>query len=202
MGLIGMNTGFAHRTEPIRRAVIDRYYRQVAQRAKRHQPNAGDPAKVYECEYEKEHVSGHENLEAVMEFPSARDETSGPKNWQRPPPGIRTAETTKTAPSGQSGGDADQRGEDRELHRDATVPHHVAPATVSAMTEVRAEMAANVWQVAAAVGAVVEEGDVIAILESMKMEIPVEAPCAGTITELRVKPDDKVQEGDLIAVIS
>ena len=63
-------------------------------------------------------------------------------------------------------------------------------------------MAANVWQVAATVGAVVEEGDVIVILESMKMEIPVEAPCAGTITELKVKPDDKVQEGDLIAVIS
>lgn len=62
-------------------------------------------------------------------------------------------------------------------------------------------MAANVWQVPGSVGTVVEEGDVIAILESMKMEIPVEAPCAGTITELYVKPEDKVQEGDLIAII-
>ena len=69
------------------------------------------------------------------------------------------------------------------------------------MTEVRAEMAANVWQVVASVGTVVEEGDVIAILESMKMEIPVEAPCAGTITELHVKPEEQVQEGDLIATI-
>ena len=69
------------------------------------------------------------------------------------------------------------------------------------MTEVRAEMAANVWQVVASVGTVVEEGDVIAILESMKMEIPVEAPSAGTITELHVKPEEQVQEGDLIATI-
>ena len=39
------------------------------------------------------------------------------------------------------------------------------------------------------------------ILESMKMEIPVEAPVAGTVTEVRVKPEDQVQEGDLLAVI-
>ena len=70
------------------------------------------------------------------------------------------------------------------------------------MTEVRAEIAANVWQVPAEVGQVVAEGDVLAILESMKMEIPVESPCAGTITEVRVKPEDQVQEGDVIAVIS
>jgi biotin carboxyl carrier protein len=39
------------------------------------------------------------------------------------------------------------------------------------------------------------------ILESMKMEIPVVAPLAGTVAELAVAPDDQVQEGDLIAVI-
>ena len=70
------------------------------------------------------------------------------------------------------------------------------------MTEVRAEMAANVWQVPGAVGMTVAEGDTIAILESMKMEIPVEAPCAGTIMELHVKPEDQIQEGDLIAIIA
>ena len=69
------------------------------------------------------------------------------------------------------------------------------------MTEVRAEIAASVWQVPGEVGQVVAEGDTIAILESMKMEIPVEAPCAGTITEIRVKPEDQVQEGDIIAII-
>jgi acetyl-CoA carboxylase biotin carboxyl carrier protein len=69
------------------------------------------------------------------------------------------------------------------------------------MTQVRAEMTANVWQVSVEVGAVVAAGDIIAILESMKMEIPVEAPVAGTVTALHVKPEDNIQEGDLIADI-
>jgi biotin carboxyl carrier protein len=58
-----------------------------------------------------------------------------------------------------------------------------------------------VWQVHAEVGQVVAEGDTVAILESMKMEIPVESPVAGTIKEIKVAPADQVREGDLIAVI-
>jgi biotin carboxyl carrier protein len=69
------------------------------------------------------------------------------------------------------------------------------------MPEVRAEITANVWQVRVEVGQSVEVGDELVILESMKMEIPVIAPLAGTITELAVAPDDQVTEGDLIAVI-
>ena len=45
------------------------------------------------------------------------------------------------------------------------------------------------------------EGDTLVILESMKMEIPVEAPVGGAVASVAVKPDDQVQEGDLIAVI-
>ena len=69
------------------------------------------------------------------------------------------------------------------------------------MQEVHAEIAANVWQVRTEVGASVAEGDELVILESMKMEIPVVAPVAGTVSELRVKPEDQVQEGDVVAVI-
>jgi biotin carboxyl carrier protein len=69
------------------------------------------------------------------------------------------------------------------------------------MTEVRAEITANVWQVRTEVGARVAEGDELVILESMKMEIPVMAPLDGTVTELRVAPEDKVQEGDVVAVL-
>ena len=69
------------------------------------------------------------------------------------------------------------------------------------MTEVRAEMVANVWQVVAAEGESVADGDTLVILESMKMEIPVLAECPGTITKLVVAEGDVVQEGDLIAVI-
>jgi biotin carboxyl carrier protein len=68
-------------------------------------------------------------------------------------------------------------------------------------TEVRAEITANVWQVRTEVGSSVVEGDELMILESMKMEIPVTSPCTGTVTELRVAPEDVVQEGDIVAVI-
>ena len=67
--------------------------------------------------------------------------------------------------------------------------------------ELRAEISANVWQVQVEPGQAVAEGDTVVVLESMKMEIPVEAPAAGTVTEIAVAPSDQVQEGDLIAVI-
>ena len=66
--------------------------------------------------------------------------------------------------------------------------------------EVVAEMVANVWKVVVTAGDRVEEGDTVCILESMKMEIPVEAPVAGTVTRL-VAEGAVVQEGDVIAVI-
>ena len=66
---------------------------------------------------------------------------------------------------------------------------------------VRAEITANVWQVRTEVGADVGEGDELVILESMKMEIPVTAPSAGRVLEVRVVPDDQVQEGDVVAVL-
>ena len=69
------------------------------------------------------------------------------------------------------------------------------------MTEVRAEMVANVWQVVASAGDQVADGDTLVILESMKMEIPVLAEGPGTVTKLAVAEGDVVQEGDLIAVI-
>ena len=67
--------------------------------------------------------------------------------------------------------------------------------------EVLAEMVANVWRVVVAEGDSVGEGDTICILESMKMEIPVEATASGTIRDLNVSEGGVVQEGDVIAVI-
>ncbi len=69
------------------------------------------------------------------------------------------------------------------------------------MAEVRAEMVANVWKVVAAEGQQVDAGDTLVILESMKMEIPVLAEEAGTLSKLHVAEGDVVQEGDLIAVL-
>ena len=67
--------------------------------------------------------------------------------------------------------------------------------------EVLAEMVANVWKVVVSVGDQIEEGDTICILESMKMEIPVEATASGTIASLSVVEGGVVQENDVIAVI-
>ena len=69
------------------------------------------------------------------------------------------------------------------------------------MERVEAPVTGSVWKVECAVGDVVQEGDVLVILESMKMEIPVESPVAGTVVEVKVVPDSQVTEGDLIAVI-
>jgi acetyl-CoA carboxylase biotin carboxyl carrier protein len=70
------------------------------------------------------------------------------------------------------------------------------------MHEARAEIVANVWKLVAAKGDRVDAGDVIAVLETMKMEIPVLAEVGGTVDEIRVEVGQIVQEGDVIAVIA
>ena len=70
-----------------------------------------------------------------------------------------------------------------------------------AKIEVTSEVAGNVWKVQAKVGEVLAEEDVIMILESMKMEIPVEAPVAGKLVELLVAEEDSVNEDQVVAVI-
>jgi acetyl-CoA carboxylase biotin carboxyl carrier protein len=69
------------------------------------------------------------------------------------------------------------------------------------VTEIRAEMVANVWKVVVVEGDAIGDGDTLVILESMKMEIPVLAEGAGTLSKLAVAEGDVVQEGDLIAII-
>jgi biotin carboxyl carrier protein len=68
------------------------------------------------------------------------------------------------------------------------------------MTTVLAEMSARVWQLPVPDGTRVEAGEVIAVLESMKMEIPVLAPVAGSLS-LRVTEGAEVAEGDPIAEV-
>ncbi len=70
-----------------------------------------------------------------------------------------------------------------------------------ALAVVRAEMVGNVWRVRTGVGVQVEPGDELVVLESMKMEIPVIAPSAGTVAVLHVQEGQVVQEGDPIAEI-
>ena len=69
------------------------------------------------------------------------------------------------------------------------------------MTEIRADIAAVVWKVEIERGQSVAENDELLILESMKMEIPVVTPVAGTVAEIHVGPDDRVNEGDLLVTL-
>ena len=67
--------------------------------------------------------------------------------------------------------------------------------------DVIAEVAGKVWKIEAQPGAQLAADDTILILESMKMEIPVSAPAAGKLLELRFKEGDAVGEGDVVAVM-
>ena len=62
--------------------------------------------------------------------------------------------------------------------------------------EILAEMVANVLSISVEVGDHVEVGDIVVLLESMKMEIPVMAEVAGTVVAVKVADGDVVQEGD------
>lgn len=70
-----------------------------------------------------------------------------------------------------------------------------------AKIEIETEVSGNVWKIEKQVGDRLEEDDVIMILESMKMEIPVEATGPGTLTELLVNVDDQVEEDQIVAII-
>jgi biotin carboxyl carrier protein len=70
------------------------------------------------------------------------------------------------------------------------------------MTAVRTEVAGSVWKVEVAVGQAVAAGDALVIVESMKMEIPVEAPAAGTVAEIRVAEGDRVAEGAIVVTLA
>jgi acetyl-CoA carboxylase biotin carboxyl carrier protein len=67
--------------------------------------------------------------------------------------------------------------------------------------EIESEVTGNVWKVEMKVGDRVALEDVLMILESMKMEIPVESTCSGTIVELLVKEEDSVNEDQVVAII-
>ena len=75
-----------------------------------------------------------------------------------------------------------------------------APAPVDG-EDVKALVPGSVWKIILNPGDVVKKDDVIMILESMKMEIDVVAPCDGSISYINVSTNDKVVEGQLLAVV-
>ncbi|MDF1564163.1 MAG: biotin/lipoyl-binding carrier protein [Deltaproteobacteria bacterium] len=68
-------------------------------------------------------------------------------------------------------------------------------------TNVEAHITGTVWKIEKQAGDEVEEGDIILILESMKMEMPVESPDDGVVAEIKVAEGEAVDEGQVVAVL-
>lgn len=69
-------------------------------------------------------------------------------------------------------------------------------------TRVNAHITGTVWKIEVAPGDAVAEGQVCVILESMKMELPVEAPRAGTVGVVHVVEGQAVSEGDALLTLT
>ena len=68
-------------------------------------------------------------------------------------------------------------------------------------TDVKAHITGTVWKIEVKKGDKVSEGDTVIILESMKMEMPVEAPCNGTVADIKIKETQAVNEDQVLAII-
>jgi len=67
--------------------------------------------------------------------------------------------------------------------------------------DIPAHITGTVWKVEVEPGDEVDEGDTVVILESMKMEMPVEAEDPGKVKEIRCEEGQSVQEGDVLVVL-
>jgi acetyl-CoA carboxylase biotin carboxyl carrier protein len=79
--------------------------------------------------------------------------------------------------------------------------HRQEGSAAMARRDVRSEVAGRVWKIEAEVGRRVAAADPILILESMKMEIPVHAPVAGTVAAILVEPEEMVEEDQVVATL-
>ena len=69
------------------------------------------------------------------------------------------------------------------------------------MADIEAHITGTVWKIEVEVGDQVDEGDTVVILESMKMEMPLEAEDPGKVAEIRCEEGQSVSEGDVLVVL-
>jgi oxaloacetate decarboxylase alpha subunit len=84
----------------------------------------------------------------------------------------------------------------------AKAPVAAVAAPVAEGEEVKAPLAGNIWKVQVSAGDAIEEGDVIIILEAMKMETEVRAARSGQVVSVDVKEGDSVQVGDSLITLA
>ena len=70
-----------------------------------------------------------------------------------------------------------------------------------AINRIESLVTGTVWKLERQTGDTLAEGETILIIESMKMEIPIDAPAAGTLRELLVAEGESVTEGQVLAVV-
>lgn len=70
-----------------------------------------------------------------------------------------------------------------------------------AQTNVCAHITGTVWKIQVSVGQSVSEGETLVILESMKMEMPIEAPCDGVVEAIHIKEGQPVQEEAVLLLL-
>lgn len=68
-------------------------------------------------------------------------------------------------------------------------------------TNVEAHITGTVFAIETEVGAEIAAGDVLVVIESMKMELPVESPAAGKVAQIVVEEGQSVEEGDVLLVL-
>ncbi len=69
------------------------------------------------------------------------------------------------------------------------------------MPDIEAHITGTIWKIEVEVGDTVQEGDAVVILESMKMEMPVESEESGVVSEIRCTEGQAVSEGDVLIVL-
>ena len=136
---------------------------------------------------------------SAVPSPEASSATQSSRRGERPAQrGERRGDPIGLVAGGDDHGEALARLGLRHLFRSAPPSRaDILPP----MADIEAHITGNVWKIEVAVGDTVEDGDTVAILESMKMEIPVEAEDDGTVKEIRCAEGDSVSEGDVLIVL-
>ena len=68
-------------------------------------------------------------------------------------------------------------------------------------TEIKAHITGTIWKIKVEAGQEIEEGDTLVIIESMKMEMPIEADDDGKVLEVKAKEGQPVNEGDVLMIV-
>jgi acetyl-CoA carboxylase biotin carboxyl carrier protein len=117
------------------------------------------------------------------------------------------------APAGRGESHGEKVGATRQVaHRQvvgtwsAVTVHAVGTLTTpwkpgGSVANVAAHITGTVWKIECAIGDAVREGDTVVVLESMKMEMPVESEDAGTVRSIHVEEGQAVREGDALVTL-